>query len=315
MYELMARITACDKMSTAEVSAGRLKAAVYPVRGLEAVCAGLGLALRRTDGLVSTYRNLGDAIAKGVPMRAMIAEACGRVTGTSKGKGGAMHLADTAAGLMATTGVVGSGVPIAVGLALANQLDGGDDVTATTFGDGATSIGAFHEAMNMAALWKLPLVLVCQNNGWGEHTPLAEYAGNPDLAARARAYGMHAVTVDGFDAAAVRTTMVEAVERARTDGPVFVEAITYRLAPHSGAGDMSYMPKEALAAAFEREPTPALRRSLIAEGLLTEEETAAIDDRAKAEVEDAFAFAYASEFPSQDEIRTDVFAVLEGVPS
>ncbi len=195
----MATITSAEAETVGAVRAGRLNAAVYPVRGLEAVCGAIGLALEQTDYMVSTYRNLGDAIAKGVDLKEIVAEAYGRLGGTSKGKGGPMHLADVRAGFMATSGIVGGGIPIAVGLALAAQLDGEEQVALTTFGDGATSIGAFHEAMNMAALWDLPIVFVCQNNQWGEHTALDEYAGNPLLAERARSYGMKAVRIDGFD--------------------------------------------------------------------------------------------------------------------
>ncbi|MGH7750304.1 MAG: thiamine pyrophosphate-dependent enzyme, partial [Candidatus Dormibacteria bacterium] len=174
IYETMATITVAEAETVGAVKAGRLNAAVYPVRGLEGVCAVLGDRLEPTDYLVSTYRNLGDAVAKGVDLSRIVGESYGRTIGTSKDKGGPMHLVDVRSGLMATSGIVGGGVPIAVGLALAAQLDDEGQVCATTFGDGATSIGAFHEAMNLAAVWRLPIVFVCQNNQWGEHTALAE---------------------------------------------------------------------------------------------------------------------------------------------
>ncbi len=179
----------------------------------------------------------------------------------------------------------------------------------TTFGDGATSIGAFHEGMNMAALWKLPVLFLCQNNQWGEHTPIADYAGNTDLTARAQAYGMTAVKVDGFDPVATAEVLREALERARSGGgPTFVEAMTYRLTGHSGSSDYSYMPADELAAALERDPVPSFRRALLASGQLGEQELAGLDAEVVAQVDDAFTFAQAS--PAVDGVMRyrDVFA-------
>src|SRR5712672_1771259 len=264
MYLTMKTTTLVDERISDEVRTGELNATFYPVRGLEAVCAALGAALRPTDYLVSTYRNLGDAVAKGIPLRSIIAEAYGRITGTSKGKGGPMHLHHVDTGFMMTTGIVGSGVPVAAGLALAAQLDGGDRVTAVTFGDGATSIGAFHEAMNLAALWDLPLLFLCQNNQWGEHTSIAAYAGSIDLRGRAESYGMAAVRVDGFDPLTTLSVLRDAVATARSgNGPVFVEAVTYRLTGHTGTADYSYVPAEELEAALARDPAPTFRDWLV----------------------------------------------------
>jgi len=308
MYAVMQTTTLCDERFREEVRAQKLQAAFYPVRGLEGVCAALGAVLESRDYLVSTYRNLGDAIAKGVPLGRVVAEAAGRVTGVSKGKGGPMHLQDLDAGLMATTGIVGSGIPIAAGLALAAQLDDDGRVAAVTFGDGATAIGAFHEAMNLAALWRLPLVFVCQNNGWAEHTPLSEYAANPDLAGRAAAYGMAAVAVDGFDPIATWQVLDEAVARARSSaGPTFVECRTYRLFGHVGLGDYSYMPEQELEAAMAKDPAPSFRRWLMAAGAATEAELDERDRQAAATVDTAFDFAMASPPPAPDELYRDVF--------
>ena len=220
-----------------------------------------------------------------------------------------MHLQDPDVGLMMTTGIVGSGLPIAVGLALAAQLDGGDRVTVVTFGDGATSIGAYHEAMNMASLWKLPVVLLCQNNQWAEHTPIAEFAPATELAARAASYAIHADTVDGFDPIATWRVLSAAVEACRAgDGPRFVECKTYRLAGHVGASDYSYMPADLLQAARQRDPAPAFRRWLLESDHLDESRLAALDKEAQATVDDAFAAAYASPPPAPDELYRDVFA-------
>jgi len=309
MYELMVTTKLADDKAREETKAGRLQAAFYPVRGLEAVCAAVGQALRREDQVVSTYRNLGDALAKGVTLRSIMAELYGRTDGTSKGKGGPMHLHDTAVGFMGTTGIVGSGLPIAVGLAVAAQLDGSDRIVLVTFGDGATSIGAAHEAFNLAALWHLPLVFLCQNNQWGEHTAIADYAACTDLTARAASYGMHAVRVDGFDPIATWRALRDAAARVRAGGgPVFVEAMSYRLTGHTGTADFSYVPSKELAAAQARDPAPTMRRWLADGGHLSEAHLDTVEQRALAVVEDAFAFASASPWPEPGDLYADVFS-------
>ncbi|GAA0636071.1 thiamine pyrophosphate-dependent dehydrogenase E1 component subunit alpha [Sporichthya brevicatena] len=314
MYLTMKTITLADDRLREEVRAGGLNATFYPVRGLEAVCAAMGVVLRRTDYLVSTYRNLGDAVAKGASLDAIVAEAYGRITGTSKGKGGPMHLQDLEVGFMMTTGIVGSGLPIATGLGLASQLDGIDRVTLVTFGDGATSIGAFHEAMNLAALWRLPVVFLCQNNGWAEHTPVAEYAANPDFAGRAGGYGVTAYSVDGFDPVATWNTLRSAVDAVRAGGgPAFVECRTYRLSGHTGATDYSYMPATDFDAALARDPAPSFRAWLLERGEVDEAAAQEIDERAAALVNGAFEFAKSSPPPEPAEMFTDVFAMTAGV--
>lgn len=327
MYRLMVTITAASDRAAAEVKAGRLASAFYPVRGLEGVCAALGAAMEPDDQIVSTYRSLGDALAKGAPLPGVIAEIYGRSGGLCGGKGGPMHLCDPSVGFMTSTGIVGSGIPIAVGLAIAAQLDSAARLDAATrpegpcravvvtFGDGATSIGAFHEAMNLAALWRLPVVLVCQNNQWGEHTPIAEYAANTDLAGRAAAYGIEAVRVDGFDPVATWRVLTDALARARSGaGPTFVECVTYRLTGHTGSADYSYMPAEELAAALARDPAPTFRRFLVEEKLFSEDDLAGIDAAVAADVAGAFAFAEASPPPEAGERYLDVFADPEAVP-
>jgi TPP-dependent pyruvate/acetoin dehydrogenase alpha subunit len=309
MYEVMRTVTVADERARAEAKAGRMPAAFYPVRGLEGVCAALGAVLTPEDHLVSTYRNLADTVAKGVPLRAIIAELHGRVAGTSKGKAGTMHMHHDPSGLMATTGIVGSGLPIAAGLALGAQLDGGGRAVAVTFGDGATSIGAYHEAMNLAALWHLPLLFVCQNNGWAEHTPLAAYAPSTDLAARAAAYNMTALSVDGFDPIETWRVLGDAVARARNgDGPTFVECRTYRLVGHTGSADYSYMPKSELEAALARDPAPTFRAWLVDSGHLAESRVDEIDKAVDEAVDDAFEFARSAPRPEAGDIYEDVFA-------
>ncbi len=316
IYTTMATVTKPEAETVGAVRAGRLNAAVYPVRGLEAVCAVMGLLLERTDYLVSTYRNLGDAIAKGVSIGEVVAESYGRLGGTSRGMGGPMHLADVRTGLMATSGIVGGGIPMAVGLALAAQLDDEGQIAVTTFGDGATSIGAAHEALNMAALWKLPIVFICQNNQWGEHTALREYAANPVLADRAAAYGMRAVQVDGFDPIATWRVLRDAFADARSGaGPVFVEALTYRLGPHSAASDYGYMPKDEFAAAMRRDPTPTFRQWLLDHGVSDEDALAAIDASVAEKVAEAMRYAEASPSPEPGSLLDNVYADDSALPA
>jgi TPP-dependent pyruvate/acetoin dehydrogenase alpha subunit len=309
MYEAMAMMTVAEERISAEVKSGSLKATFYPVRGLEGVCAALGACLTADDYLVSTYRNLGDALAKGALLSSIVAELYGRVGGMSKGKGGPMHLHNVSTGFMATTGIVGSGLPIAVGLALSAQMEVNGRVTAVTFGDGATSIGAYHEAMNLASLWNLPIVFVCQNNQWAEHTPIAEYAANTDLAGRADSYAMSADSVDGFDPIATWGVLHDAVEAARRgEGPRFVECRTYRLTGHTSATEYSYMPEGELHAATAKDPTPAFRERLQAEGLVDASTLSDIDRRVAGAVKEAFTLAVECPPPSADEIYVDVFA-------
>lgn len=309
LYERMYLIRTVNDEVVEEVKRGRLKAAAYPVHGLEAVCASMGAATRADDQLVSTYRNMGDTLAKGSDVERVIAEIYGRANGVSKGKGGAMHLHDVNVGFVTSTGIVGAGLPIAVGLALAAKLDGSDRISITTFGDGSTSIGAFHEAMNLAALWKLPIVFICQNNQWGEHTPLAGYMANTDIAGKAKGYGVRTFVTDGFDAVQTYQTLVEAVGVARSGGgPVFVEAQTYRLSPHSAASDMSYVPREEFAAAMERDPVPGFRRWLIESGSVDEQEVVRLESEISNRVARAFEDARSGQAPAASEKFTDVFA-------
>jgi len=315
MFETMALIAACDDALRGAISAGDATLSYYSPRGQEAAAAGFAAAMAPGDYLVTTYRGLHDQIATGVPLRPLLAEMVGRAEGTGKGKGGPMHVVWPDTGLMLTTGVVGSGLPIAAGLAwAASRLGPGDAggsgdgrVTVVCFGDGATNIGAFHEAANLAALWQLPVVFLCQNNGYGEHTAFARHQRTAHVAERAAAYGMPGVTVDGNDPVAVYEAVAEAVARARAgEGPTLVEADTYRLFGHVFGDRMTYVDPAELDAAWEQEPVARFRRTLVARGLLAEEEADDIERRAA-----DLAVATVSEVlglpePDDDEVLTDV---------
>jgi acetoin:2,6-dichlorophenolindophenol oxidoreductase subunit alpha len=314
LYKTMTTIKLCDEEFRGQLAKGRIFIVYYSPRGQEAIAAAIGATLTRDDYLVTNYRGLHDHIAKGISLRDLCAEFLGRVGGTCKGKGGPMHITDPKNGIMVTTGIVGSGLPIGNGLALSSQLRGDGRVTVVTFGDGASNIGAFHEALNMAAIWDLPIVFVCQNNGYAEMSAFNKQQKNENVSIRATSYGMPGVTVDGNDPIASHTAMAEAVDRARSGGgPTLVEATTYRFWGHYLGDGMSYMPKEEREAAMAADPVPRFRRWLIDNDIAGESELAQIDERASAEVKDAFEFAHASPLPDTKEAITDVYAV--GVPA
>ncbi len=221
MFETMLAIRACDDRVRRGLSAGEFACTYWPATGQEAIAAALGSVLGRQDQLVTTYRGLHDQLAKGVPLGPLVAEILTRASGVNGGKGGAMHIAHPPSGLALSTGIVGSGLPIAVGLGLAAILSGSDRVVAASFGDGATGTGAFHEAVNLAALWRLPVVFVCQNNRYAEMTPTAHAQPVADVAERAGGYGIPGVTVDGNDPDLTHGVLTEAVDagpvRRRTD--------------------------------------------------------------------------------------------------
>jgi 2-oxoisovalerate dehydrogenase E1 component len=271
------------------------------------VAAGCAAALRADDYLVTTYRGLHDHIAKGVPLRPLLAEMLGRAEGTGKGKGGPMHVAWPDAGLMLTTGVVGSGIPIAAGLAWAASRENEGRVAVVSFGDGATNIGAFHEAANLAAVWGLPLVLLCQNNGYGEHTAFADHQRTEHVAQRAAAYGMPGVTVDGNDPVAVYDAVSVAAARARAgEGPTLVEAVTDRLFGHVFGDRMAYIDPDEIAEAWKREPVARFRHTLIERGLLTDAEASAVMERCTARAIGTLAEVLELPEPGAPEVLTDV---------
>jgi TPP-dependent pyruvate/acetoin dehydrogenase alpha subunit len=314
IYTTMSRIVASDDALRAGLSGGQFAFSYYSPRGQEAVAAGWAAATEHTDMLVTTYRGMHDQIAKGVALRPLFAEMLGRATGTNSGKGGPMHIVSPESGLMLTTGVVGSGLPIAAGLAWASQQKDDGRVTICCFGDGATNIGAFHEALNLSAVWKLPVVWLCQNNRYGEHTAIARHQRNESVADRAASYAIPGVTVDGNDPLAVRTTVGGAVDRARAGGgPTLVEAVTYRLYGHVFGDPMGYVEKTELDAAWEAEPTGRFRRKLLETGVMDEATASEIDARNAEEVAAALAQALSDPEPGPEVLLEDVTATSPGV--
>ncbi|PAK25694.1 pyruvate dehydrogenase [Streptomyces sp. alain-838] len=316
MYELMTLMKLTDDRLAKGIGSGEFAGVYWPHRGQEAVAAALGAVLRPSDQLVTTYRGLHDHIGKGVPVSAILAELLGKETAPGKGKGGTSHLAYPEAGSMLSTGIVGAGLPIAVGLALSARQQGLDRVTVVSFGDGATNTGSFHEAVNMAAVLDVPVVFVCQNNLYGEKTPVERTMKVSTVAERAAAYGFPGLRCDGNDPDALFATLSEAVDRTRSGGgPALVECVTFRFRGHSFGDSQSYMPKERLASAQERDPVPAYRRRLLGAGVCDEPDLAEIEAGAVAAVEEAVRVCASAPAPSPETLRDHVYADDRGMPA
>lgn len=315
LYELMMLMKAADDRLSKGIGTGEFMCVYWPSRGQEAIAAAMGVALRPDDQLVTTYRGLHDLIGKGVPLEEIYGEMMGRTVGAGRGKGGTMHIANPDKGVMLSTGIVGAGPPVAVGLALAGKRKGLDRVTVVSFGDGATNTGSFHEAANMAALWDLPLVFVCQNNLYAEMTPTSDTMKLERVADRAAGYGMPGVRVDGNDPLAVKSALDQALQRARAgDGPTFLECVTFRFRGHYFGDRMLYIPKDQLAAAMAADPVPRFRRHLADTRICTEEELDRIDDDALHTVETALNTVMSADPADADELERDVYATPIGFP-
>jgi TPP-dependent pyruvate/acetoin dehydrogenase alpha subunit len=316
LYSTMLVAQAVDARLRKGIGRGEFFAIIWPSRGQEAVAAGLGAALRPDDRLVTTYRGIHDLVGKGVPLTEILGEILGKSIGASRGKGGTMHITAPEQGVALTTGIVGAGVPVAVGLALAAKQQGSDRVAAVTFGDGATNTGSFHEGMNLASTWQLPVLFVCQNNLWAEMTPVGDTMNIDQVVDRRLAYGMPGERVDGNDPEAVHRAVAAAVERGRSGGgPTFIEAVTFRFEGHYFGDQQKYLPAEELAAAKEADPIPRYRKRLLTGGVLTDEELTALEQDATAQVDAALAEVLAAPAPELTELDHDVFVNMEGIPS
>ncbi len=305
----MRRIRAFEEHVAALARAGEVDGLVHLSVGQEAVAAGVCMQLRDDDAMYSGHRAHGHAIAKGAPLGRLLAELMGRDTGLCRGLGGSMHIVDVEHGFMGATGVVGGNVPIALGSALAARLRGDDAVAVVFFGDGAVQAGHFNETVNLASLWKLPLVLVCENNGFAEFTPRSAHTTIERVSDVVAPYEIERETVDGNDAAAVWDAFGRFLRAARAgDGPFLLECLTHRLRGHYEGDPARY--REALGAAEWQEKDPILRleRRALAEGWLTEDVTAALAAEAADAVEQAVRFARESAFPPAGLTEAMVYA-------
>ena len=310
IYRLATLIKQTDDRFIELIKAGQIASPYYSTRGQEIIPAAVSVNLRQTDVVVTTYRGIHDQLAKGIPLKPFMAEFMGRATGTCKGKGGPMHITHLDSGLPVTTGIVGAGLPIANGLAWAAQLKKTGQVVVCNFGDGATNIGAFHEALNLASVWKLPVVFVCQNNGYAEHTRYEDGTSARTIADRGIAYGMPGVAVDGNDAVAMWDAAKTAIDRARAgEGPTLLDAKTFRFRGHLLGDDSHYIPKEEMAAAMAADPMPRLRAYLVEQGLASDAELTAIEEANAAAIDEAAKYGLASPWPDVSELQKDVYAM------
>ena len=277
--------------------------------GQEAIASGVAAAMRPTDWTFATYRGHAHTLARGVPMTPVFAELMGRTNGLMAGKGGSMHLTSVEHGVMGSYAIIGAHLPIACGAAWSAQYRGTDQVAVAFFGDGSTNIGAFHEALNLAAVWKLPVIFFCENNLWMEYTRTSEVTAVANPAAdRASAYGLASIIIDGNDADEVYEVTAAAIERARAgDGPSMIEAKTYRHGGHSRADPGKYRPDEELAEWLARDPIPRYRTRLLEAGV-SEDELRSIETDVDAEVEVATEEAKLGGVPGEDLLLKDVWA-------
>jgi TPP-dependent pyruvate/acetoin dehydrogenase alpha subunit len=311
MLRTMILIREFDELAIKLRVAGKIYGAVHPYVGQEAVAVGVCSALTVRDRVTSTHRGHGHCIAKGADIRRMMAELFGRVDGYCKGKGGSMHIADFSVGMLGANGIVGGGLPIACGAALAAQLEGRGNVTVCFFGDGAAAEGEFHEALNIASVWKLPIVFVCENNQYAANNAVAVQHPAVDIAAHAGAYSMPGVVVDGNDALAVHAATADAIALARRgDGPSLLECKTYRWHFHAmrAAVPAETRPAGEIATWKARDPIARFEYEVLERGLLSVLEIQALRENVKADLDDAVAFAEASPFPDPKDLLVDMFA-------
>ncbi len=309
-YRTMTLIRRFEEKCAELYAAGDIGGFLHLYIGQEAVAMGVRYALRDDDNLITAYRDHGVAIASGLPTNNLMAEMLGKTTGVSKGKGGSMHLADKEKRFWGGYAIVGGHLPLAAGLALADQYNGDDRVTVAMMGDGSTNIGYFHEALNLSAVWKLPVVWMVENNQYGMGTAVTRASAVSDIAKKAEAYGMPCcIQVDGMDLDAVYETVSEGVEYARKgNGPFFVEAITYRYRGHSMGDPERYRNAHEVEEMKEEDPIENWGKVLLKEELATQADLDRADESAMAEVEAAIEFARQSPFPQQEDLFTDVYA-------
>jgi TPP-dependent pyruvate/acetoin dehydrogenase alpha subunit len=309
MYAAMLRVRLFEERARELYAGGRIPGFIHLSMGQEGVAVGVCAALRRDDYLLSTHRGHGHLIAKGGSLRALMAELYGKATGCCKGKGGSMHIADASVGYLGANGVLTAGCVLAPGVGLSIQMRKTDQVVVAIFGDGAANRGPFHEGVNLAALWRAPVVFVCENNRWASTTAQAVSTAGGSIAQRAAGYGIPGVTVDGNDVLAVFGAVAEAVARARRgEGPSLVEAQTIRWLGHYEGDPQLYRGKDEVAEGRSRDPVGRLRQVLEERNLLDAAHAERVEAAVKSEIDDAVAFAETSPLPDARAAFEDLFA-------
>ena len=305
----MLRVRRFEEACVELYSAAKIRGFMHLYIGEEAVAAGALRALDPDDAVVATYREHGHALLRGVPATSIMAEMFGRIEGCSRGRGGSMHLFDVGARFYGGNAIVAGGLPVAVGLGLADRMAGRDRVTACFFGDGAVAEGEFHESMNLAALWQLPVLFCCENNLYAMGTSLERSESETDLCLKAASYEVTAWPVDGMDVVAVEDAMQRAVHVVRSGGgPVFLEFRTYRFRAHSMYDPELYRDKQEVSAWKEHDPIPALQQRAMDDGLISEADVTEIESSVAAEVADAIAFAESGSLEPIDELTRFVYS-------
>ncbi len=308
LYEQMQTIRVFEERAGKEFAAGRIPGFVHLYAGEEAVAVGVCTHLTDDDFITSHHRGHGHCIAKGVDVRKMVAELLGREAGACRGKGGSMHIADVSKGMLGANGIVGGGFPLAAGAGLTAKTNGKGQVAVCFFGDGAANQGTFHEGLNLAGIWKLPVVFVAENNGYAESTPVTYHMSCRDIADRAAGYGMPGVTIDGMDIFAVYEAAGEAIARARRgEGPSLIECKTFRYYGHFEGDAITYRTKEEVDSYRSRDAIQALRRSIVQRGIAAAQELEAVDKQVQERIDDAWRFAEAAPLPAPEDALTDVY--------
>jgi pyruvate dehydrogenase E1 component alpha subunit len=311
MLRMMQTIRRFEERASDDYVAGAIYGVVHCYIGEEAVAVGVCSALNKDDQIISTHRGHGHCLAKGADLKRMMAELYGRSSGYCKGKGGSMHIADFSIGMLGANGIVAGGIPIVTGAGLAAQLEGKGRVAVSFFGDGASNAGPFHESINIAAKWKLPMLYVCENNLHAASTAAALTLAHEDVAARAAGYGIPGVIVDGNDVLAVYEAAETAIRRARAgEGPTLIECKTYRWRGHTERpGQVERRPADEIEAWLKRDPIKSLVSGLQAQNDLTAEDWEKMDEEILAEIEGAVRYAEDSPFPEPDAALEDVVAL------
>lgn len=308
IYLVMKQIRLFEETSFQFFQENKLRGSVHLCIGQEAICASIISLLNDGDYITSTHRGHGHGIAKSRDLKSAFSELMGKETGFCHGRGGSMHICDLAKGNMGANAIVGGGLPIAVGGALAQKMHKTDHVTVTFFGDGASNQGTFHESLNLASVWKLPLVFVCENNGFAISVPVSQSTSVKDIADRAAGYAMPGIVVDGNDVIAILDVFSQCLERARKgEGPSLIEAKTYRWKGHWTGDPEVYRTREEVAAWMEKCPIKRFRTYLLEKGVAAENELAAIDAQAQKEVAEAAQFALASPEPDPAHVMDGMY--------
>jgi acetoin:2,6-dichlorophenolindophenol oxidoreductase subunit alpha len=306
---LMLKVRRVEECLLDVFAKGKIPGFIHVGIGQEGVAAGVCSVLKADDSIFTTHRGHGQALAKGIELKRFMAEIYGRKDGFCKGKAGSMHVASKEAGVAGSNGIVGAGLPISLGTAFASTYRGQDKVTVCFFGDGATNQGTFHESLNLAALWNLPVIFCCENNGWAQFTPQKVYMRLENISKRAESYGMPGVTVDGDDVLKVRQAAQEAVKRARKgDGPTLLECKTHRWFGHYAGDPQKYRDQNEVKEAREFDPIIKFEKFLLKSKHVDQEYIDALEAKIKAEIEEALAFAESSPIAGAEELFTDVYA-------